>query len=439
MKKGLKYLTIVIAAFAISVAGIGRLPQFITILTLCILGLYLIRRIIDANTRRRASILFLAVFLLQVMISIFLYAHTVDTKYYGFSYKGDDYVYGDFGVLAGKLWRKGIFPSIKGLEYLSLIGRYSPVHPYQLYNAAIFYLFGACSGQIILILNCFFHAAIILPVFFICKELNIRSNVILFAFFLFLFWPSTFFWSLFNFKEPIYLLVDFVIFSMCIKWQKDQSIGTLILLGFLSFVLFMLKPHIKPWLAILFLYLLFTWRLRYRHLAAIILAVIFVLRQILKKSFFADLYRSFSLLPKTFSERRYASYFTNTSYLWNLPTDTWLATIIYLPFGMLLVLFLPFLLRPFELQHVAANVESIAWWALMPFLIGGIWVSITKELRKTFLVIVMFFFWIAAMALTQSSMGTLIRQKAIIYYIGFVFIALAIDRAMDKVEDRDGG
>ena len=69
----------------------------------------------------------------------------------------------------------------------------------------------------------------------------------------------------------------------------------------------------------------------------------------------------------------------------------------------------------------------------MPFLIGGIWVSFRAEFKKTAILLSMFFFWSTVLALTQTSMGTLIRQKAIIYYIGFIFIGLAIDRALRKV------
>ena len=99
-------------------------------------------------------------------------------------------------------------------------------------------------------------------------------------------------------------------------------------------------------------------------------------------------------------------------------------------------MFLPFLLRPFKLSHVVVNIESIAWWVLLPFLINGIWIAIRKEAQKTFIMLIAFFYWISVLAVSQGSMGTLLRQKAVIYYIGFIFIGLAIDRTIKAVEGR---
>ena len=70
----------------------------------------------------------------------------------------------------------------------------------------------------------------------------------------------------------------------------------------------------------------------------------------------------------------------------------------------------------------------------MPFLAGGIWISIRTEFKKACLMVIIFFYWMSVLALTQANMGTLIRQKAIIYCIGFVFVGLAIDRALKKIK-----
>ena len=73
----------------------------------------------------------------------------------------------------------------------------------------------------------------------------------------------------------------------------------------------------------------------------------------------------------------------------------------------------------------------------MPFLVSGIWISAKRELKKTFLILFVFFSWLTVMALTQGNMGTLIRHKGIIYYIGFVFIGLAIDRLTRQKKQYD--
>ncbi len=434
MHKLLKYAVIVLAALIVSILGIGRMPQFITILAISIATVFFILRKVDKNMRTTMIAIFLAAFFLHIGLSLFLYNQTVDTKYYGFSYEGDDYIYGDFGVVVSNLWRGGIFPRLKDLIHFNLIGEFAPVQIYQLYNAVIFYLFGPCAGQILLVINCFFYAVIIIPVYFICKKLHIRHKVTLVIFSLFLFWPSTFFWALFNFKEPVILLALFCVFSLILRLQEKPLLRDAFLLGVFYYILFSVKGHFMVLIPLIILQFFALWKWKYKGVAALGFSLLFILRQVLKKPLLSNLYVTLSSLPRRFFDSRHSCYFTNTAYFWNVPTDTYLSTILYFPFGFGAALFLPFLLRPFELRYIAANIESIAWWALMPFLINGIWIAIRKEARKTFIMLAAFFFWISALALTQASMGTLLRQKAIIYYIGFMFIGLAIDRVLDSIE-----
>jgi hypothetical protein len=433
MHKFLKYGIIAAIAFIVSILGIDRIPQLITIIGISIAGIYFILRKVDKKMRTKVAILFLVAFLLHVSISIFLYNKTVDTKYYGFSYRGDDYVYGDFGVIVGNLWRRGIFPALKKLVYFNLIGGSAEVQAYQSYCAVISYLFGTCGGQILLILNCFFHAAIVIPAYFLCKGLNMRNKGITFTLFLFLFWPSTFYWSLFNFKEPLMLFSLLAMFSLYIKLQQNPRPRDMFIFVFFSLVLISMKSYLVVIVPFVLLYFIFVRKWKYKNAAIITFSSLFILRQILKKPLFSNIFMNLSRIPLTLSNIRHSCYFTNTGYFWNLSTDTYLGSILYFPLGFLATLFLPFLLRPFTLSHVAANIESITWWALMPFLIGGIWISVKTELRKTFLMLLVFFYWMSMLALTQASMGTLIRQKAIVYYIGFIFIGLAIDRAINGI------
>lgn len=437
MRSPLKHIIIIVVAAVVSIAGIDRMPQLITIACLSAAGVYFILRTVTAADMRAKLVCFFVIaFLLFVLLSISLYNQTVGTKYYGFSYRGDDYVYGDFGAIVGNMWRSGFFPSLKKLEHFSLIGEYSQVQIYQLYSAAICYLFGTCGGQILLIINCFFHAAIIIPVYFICKSLNIKEEVSTVIICLFLFWPSTAFWAAFNFKEPIILLALFSVFSLILRLQEKFTFSNLLFLIFSYSVLFLVKRHFSVLLPFIILQFFVLWSWKYKGIASLGLAALFILRQIANKPILSNLYVTLSTLPKRFSDARHSCFFTNTSYFCDIPTDTYLGTILFFPFGFGAALLLPFLLRPFELNHVAANIESIAWWALIPFLVNGIWIAIKKEAKKTFVMLIAFFYWISALAITQASMGTLIKQKAVIYYIGFIFIGLAMDRTVRAVEKR---
>ncbi|NQU94902.1 MAG: hypothetical protein HQ549_01550 [Candidatus Omnitrophica bacterium] len=437
MRRPLKYILITAFAFVIALLGMDRMPQLIAVVGLALAGIYFITRKVEKNMRTKILTLFLLAFLLHVLISLFLYNETVDTKFYGFSYKGDDYTYGDFGTIVGDLWREGKFFPIKKLSYFNLIGgAREDVQRYQLYSAFIFYLFGTCGGQILLILNCFFYAVIIIPVYFLCKDLNIRNEVTTLVLSLFLLWPSTFFWSLFNFKEPMLVLALILAFYLCMKIRKSPNLRNVLFLLLSLLVVYFTKRFLAIIFPAIIFYFVALWKWRYKNFVILVSLIALILLQVFKGPFLSNLYVQLEQIPAMLSQVRYSSSFTNTGYLWTLSTSTHATTILYFPLGFLAALLLPFLALPASTLHIAANIESIIWWCLLPFLVSGMWISIKAEFKKTFIPLFTFLCWLSILGLTQANMGTLIRQKCIIYYIGFIFIGLGIDRMLRKV---DGG
>ena len=430
MNKRTKNIALLLTSLFTGYLLIGRMPQVLIISAIAGITAFFIKKNVGKEMQNKMIALFLIVFLSGVMISLFLYDKTVDTKYYGFSYMGDDYVYGDFGTIVGDLWRKGKFLSLKGLEYFNLIGRDIAVQKYQLYSAFIFFLFGAPGGQILLVINCFLHAAIIVPVYFICRDLEIKNSVTEFIFLLFLFWPSTFCWSLFNFKEPMILFAAFTVIALSMRARKSATGINFLLLSLSLFILYCLKGHLGVIIPAIAVYFIFLWRWPFKNALIIISSLLVILRQTMPNPIFSDLHlKSAGLLSMFWSMRR-KSQFSNTGFFGNLITGTYARNLLYLPFGLSAVLFLPFLLRPFAIAHVVANFESMIWWCFIPFLFSGILVAVRSELKKAFPALAIFFCWLGILILTQGNMGTLLRQKSLIYYTGFIFIALSIDRTL---------
>lgn len=435
----LKYMAIAAMALLVSICYISRMPQLVVIIGLGAGCVYFIVRKIDKEMRKKIAILFLITFILQVVISLFMHNRTVDTEFYGFSHKDDDYSYGKFGMTVGDLWRRGIFPSLKELDYYNFITMPGGgVQNYQLYNAFIFYLFGASAGQILLIINCFFHAALIIPVYFICRDLDMKSNIMTFVFFLFLFWPSTFYWPLFNFKDPAILFVLILIFAVFTRIRKTPDFLNVVCFFAFSFSAFLLRRYLIIVFPIAALYFFIFKKWKYKKTVALII-VSFLILVGLWTGVFSDLHTKLGSLPARLFRTRFASDEAQSNYFINIATHTYRDTALYFPLGVLATLFLPFLLRPYTLFQIGANIESIFWWLLLPFLISGIWICMRKELKKTFLLLGIFFYWLSILALTQGNMGTLIRQKGIIYYIGFIFIGLAIDRTLHAMETKKHG
>ncbi|UCD54810.1 MAG: hypothetical protein JSV93_04630, partial [Candidatus Omnitrophota bacterium] len=91
---------------------------------------------------------------------------------------------------------------------------------------------------------------------------------------------------------------------------------------------------------------------------------------------------------------------------------TWWDTVIYFPKGVFTSLFYPFLFT--KLEYTLMSIESIAWWCFLPFVFWGM------LKRKMLLITMIFGAWLILLALTQGNMGTLLRFKSILYYLGFI-------------------
>lgn len=431
MRRFEKNIIIASAALFVAILGVHRMPQLLVALGLMLGFIVFVRKKVSRDMQKAMIALFLITFLLQVAFSLYLYNTTVNTKYYGFSAKGDDYVYGDFGTIVGDLWRHGIFPTLKGLEYYNLIGEHVEVEKYQLYNAFIFFLFGKCGGQMLLVINCFFHAAIILPVYFLCKNLKMNVGPTIFTFLLFLFWPSTFYWSLFNFKEPIALFVLIAIFALAAKMKDSPDPGRLALLLCFIFMIYCVKKYIFVVSFSVFLYFLIYWKPRPKVIMAVSLSIILAILWWRNWPLFRELYIPIGNCPINFYYLRHPVP-ASTDYFVNMYTNSWQSMFFYFPAGVFAALFFPFMLVPQSLSHILVNIESIIWWALLPFLINGMWIAAKRHIEKTFHIILTLIVWIAILALTQGNMGTLLRQKSFLYYMAFIFIGLAIDRNYQK-------
>ena len=206
---------------------------------------------------------------------------------------------------------------------------------------------------------------------------------------------------------------------------------------FLFCILYQLKQYLIVIFPVALFYLFVLWKWKYKNAAILCVLLLLILGNLLFGPFLSNLHIVLHNMPQAFFGIRHSSYFTTTCYFVNLVTPTYPTTLLYFPLGLLATLFLPFLLKPITLFHVGINIESMAWWCLMPFLISGIWISVKRELKKMFIILVMLFYWLILLVLTQGNMGTLLRQKAIIYYMAFIFIGLAIDRTLRGMENRE--
>lgn len=203
---------------------------------------------------------------------------------------------------------------------------------------------------------------------------------------LFLLWPSTLIWSMLNLKDSMFLFCVFMAI-----WQRKN----LLLVSLFATLSVILKEG--AWV----LFPILIGMNNYRIGIVVALGILAYNRETVMN------------LPMGLSGTRCnptMAMKSNTAYF-QFPTDTWLSSALFLPLGSLAALFLP-LLRPTRFIYFVATLESLAWWIMMPFVFKGLW-----KVKPLF---ILFLVWLFVLALSQGNMGTLLRQKALLYYLGFL-------------------
>jgi hypothetical protein len=110
----------------------------------------------------------------------------------------------------------------------------------------------------------------------------------------------------------------------------------------------------------------------------------------------------------------------------------------FLPVGILYVLFAPFPWMMTNLRQLITLPELLVWWAMIPLLLRGYWVSIRHRMRETFGICVFTIGLTLAYALFQSNVGTAYRHRAQLFGFFFIFISIGLEhRRAAKLKKRN--
>lgn len=107
-----------------------------------------------------------------------------------------------------------------------------------------------------------------------------------------------------------------------------------------------------------------------------------------------------------------------------------------LPVGFAYLMFAPF---PWEVSSLRAAItvpEVLAWWAMMPLLIYGLWFTIRNRLRSAFPILIFSLMLTLAYSIFQGNVGTAYRQRTQIQVFLFMFIAVGCKLYLERKEDK---
>ena len=107
-----------------------------------------------------------------------------------------------------------------------------------------------------------------------------------------------------------------------------------------------------------------------------------------------------------------------------------------IPIGFIYLMLAPF---PWEVRNLRQAItlpEVLAWWAMMPLLVAGVWYTLRHRLRSAMPILLFSGMLTLAYSIFQSNVGTAYRQRTQIQVFLFMFIAVGWALYKERKEDR---
>ena len=107
-----------------------------------------------------------------------------------------------------------------------------------------------------------------------------------------------------------------------------------------------------------------------------------------------------------------------------------------IPLGLAYLMLAPFPWQMSTLRQTITLPEVLLWWAMIPFMISGIWYTVRHKLRSAFPALFFSLMLTIAYSIFQGNVGTAYRQRTQIQVFLFIFIAAGWTLYKEKKEDK---
>lgn len=107
-----------------------------------------------------------------------------------------------------------------------------------------------------------------------------------------------------------------------------------------------------------------------------------------------------------------------------------------IPIGLLYLMFAPFPWQAGSSRQGITIPEVLLWYAMIPFLLSGIWYTMRHRLRSAFPILIFSLMLTLAYSVFQGNVGTAYRQRTQIQVFLFMFIGVGWVLFKEKREDR---
>ena len=358
--------------------------------------------------RKPIFIIVLVALTVRLLLAACLYNIGVEKGYDGFFYGGDDYAYGDTGVLLANEWRKGNYPyklTIRNTLTLS-----NAMGGYQYYLAGLMFISNNNTFLPIL-LNCVFGTLCVLLIYLIALKL-FSEKVALIAAGLCALSPSLIFWSSMNFKLASTMLL-ILIFAFVIIKRKFLNV----LLG-LSIIAIMgkFRPSVQPILIVAYIIHLAMWFAENKpRVAKVSLAIIAII-------ILMGITNMFSMPNIVDAERvdaeRNLRVGGDSAIMPDVRLNSSLKLIKFFPKALSIAFLYPLPYKATSPLYLLSIPEMLLWYLLLIFFIRGLFLA-----RGIGFILFFTIIYFLALGYMETNCGTLIRHRALILPFSFIFIS----------------
>ena len=412
-----------------------------------LIGFFLIHSSAPQSSNFLLSV-FLTGYLLRILLSLLLYFYSSQFGYFegtfaseGF-FIGDGLTYFSNGRALSELWRAGIFPSIDAFRLY-----YAPcpaVSMYDFFNGFIIWLTSAKTPLVFFFLNSLFDSLSIVLIYLITVRLIGEEffKYARYAAVLYCFWPSMILWSTQNLKEPICNFLVYVAILSMLNLVKKFDIWRVFCLLSATYILSILRLPMAVSVAAIFPLLYFVLIIKAHNkafylLATAILLAIFLLA--LKESpifnFIKELTSrggrfDISVLLKNLDTIRSARAFGKTAVFSGFEYTDVTKLLFFIPIGIIIVFFMPFPWQLGSAMQIMALPETLVFYALLPFTIGGFIYALKKNKAKTVVIASYILVMAIILGLSEGNVGTLFRHRSVIFALCLVFAGIGMGKQM---------
>ncbi|PIV39912.1 MAG: hypothetical protein COZ98_03060 [Candidatus Omnitrophica bacterium CG_4_8_14_3_um_filter_43_15] len=369
---------------------------------------------------------FIMAFLTRIIAAFLLYNFVFLLN--GNGLLGDGQPYAENGYKILRMWLIGIHD----IDYISnyLISDISnasgTVGSYDFWNAIVYYFAGVNPMSLILI-NCLAGSLTAVIVFFITEQV-FSKKAARYASVLTAFWPSLFFWSVQNLKEPIsvFLIVVLIWSALQLKIQfRFYLIALFIAFSFavkefrslLFFAFFAISIPLS--------FLLSLWKTRkaeFIFFIILVLFLIFMFFTVLKAYLLKILpFGSLSMLDWISEMRSYRAY-GGSAFLENWKFTNPADVGVFLPIALLIAWLAPFPWEISSMIQIMAMPEMLLYYILLPAMFSGWYFIMKYKMKEGGAIIAYIFVMMLIFAFIEGNVGTLFRHRSMV--LPFIFILI---------------